>query len=188
MGRSVERAFEGSPSVTVVVSDPKRAIYSFRGGDVHNYLGAVGRAEQRRTLTTNFPLRRRGGVRLSTASPRTPSSDTRDRLQQVEPAPRAVRALLPCPGCPCPGAVGRSVTDPHQRETTRRWSTSPVPAGPSPDLAGRVVELVDHGEVVGADGAHAGAAGTSPFSSGLAATAPVSERFSSASVVIGAGA
>lgn len=38
----------------VMIGDPKQAIYSFRGGDIHAYLTAAGQATQRMTLTQNF--------------------------------------------------------------------------------------------------------------------------------------
>ncbi len=150
---ALSRAFEGSPSVTVVVGDPKQAIYSFRGGDVHNYLDAVGRAEQRRTLTTNF----RSDVAVVSALNRLAADAELGHpeivYEQVEPAPALSGRSLHVRGAPAPGLWVRSVTDPHQRETTKkvvdvsraRWTVAE-------DLAGRVVELVDHGEVVDADG------------------------------------
>lgn len=38
----------------MMIGDPKQAIYSFRGGDVFAYMGAVGEAEQRHTLIHNW--------------------------------------------------------------------------------------------------------------------------------------
>lgn len=38
----------------ILVGDPKQAIYAFRGGDIHTYLGAVDRAGTRLTLPTNW--------------------------------------------------------------------------------------------------------------------------------------
>lgn len=38
----------------VMIGDPKQAIYGFRGGDIHAYLGAAARATQRMSLTRNF--------------------------------------------------------------------------------------------------------------------------------------
>ena len=47
--------FGTSPSRLVLVGDPKQAIYSFRGGDVHTYLAAAADpAATTRTLATNF--------------------------------------------------------------------------------------------------------------------------------------
>lgn len=48
----VERAFGAPPTTLVLVGDPKQAIYSFRGADVHAYLAAA-RSSTRRHLSTN---------------------------------------------------------------------------------------------------------------------------------------
>ena len=48
----VRRAF--SPATLVLIGDPKQAIYSFRGADVHTYLRAAGAATTRATLSVNW--------------------------------------------------------------------------------------------------------------------------------------
>ncbi len=48
----VRRAF--APATLVLIGDPKQAIYSFRGADVHTYLRAAGEATTRETLSTNW--------------------------------------------------------------------------------------------------------------------------------------
>ena len=48
----VRRAF--SPATLVLIGDPKQAIYSFRGADVHTYLRAAAEATARATLSTNW--------------------------------------------------------------------------------------------------------------------------------------
>lgn len=48
----VRRAF--SPATLVLIGDPKQAIYSFRGADVHTYLRAAAEATSHATLSTNW--------------------------------------------------------------------------------------------------------------------------------------
>ncbi|WP_151525781.1 UvrD-helicase domain-containing protein [Serinicoccus kebangsaanensis] len=50
----LDRAFSGHARATVLIGDPKQAIYAFRGGDVPTYLTAAGTADDRRTLPRNF--------------------------------------------------------------------------------------------------------------------------------------
>lgn len=48
----LRRAFDGLP--LYLIGDPKQAIYSFRGADVHAYLDAQSEADRRFTLGTNW--------------------------------------------------------------------------------------------------------------------------------------
>ena len=50
----LQRAFRGPDSTLVLIGDPKQAIYSFRGADVHAYLEAVTEADAKFTLPTNW--------------------------------------------------------------------------------------------------------------------------------------
>ena len=50
----LQRAFADKETTLVLIGDPKQAIYSFRGADVHTYLDAVGRASTVATLDTNW--------------------------------------------------------------------------------------------------------------------------------------
>ena len=50
----VKEAFGSGSTTLVVIGDPKQAIYSFRGGDVHCYLDATASADERFTLTENW--------------------------------------------------------------------------------------------------------------------------------------
>ncbi len=50
----LERAFAVEGTRLVLIGDPKQAIYTFRGADVHAYLGALGRATTVRTLDVNW--------------------------------------------------------------------------------------------------------------------------------------
>ncbi|MET7772169.1 UvrD-helicase domain-containing protein [Nocardia sp. NPDC005366] len=49
----LRRSFHGH-TTTVLVGDPKQAIYAFRGAEVISYLDAVAHADSRRDLTTNW--------------------------------------------------------------------------------------------------------------------------------------
>jgi exodeoxyribonuclease V beta subunit len=50
----VKVAFGAAGTTLVVIGDPKQAIYSFRGGDVHCYLDATASATARFTLVENW--------------------------------------------------------------------------------------------------------------------------------------
>ena len=50
----VKNAFGTGGTVLVLIGDPKQAIYSFRGGDVHSYLEAARLASNRFTLSENW--------------------------------------------------------------------------------------------------------------------------------------
>ncbi|MBF6023201.1 exodeoxyribonuclease V subunit beta [Lysobacter niastensis] len=55
-----ERVFghdEAGPAALFLIGDPKQAIYRFRGGDVHTYLAAAGRALPSPPLDRNFRSR-----------------------------------------------------------------------------------------------------------------------------------
>lgn len=51
--RVLDRAFAGT-STLVLIGDPKQAIYAFRGGDIHTYLGAADSAGDKQTMGTNW--------------------------------------------------------------------------------------------------------------------------------------
>ena len=50
----VKNAFGTGATILVLIGDPKQAIYSFRGGDVHSYLEAAHLASKRFTLSENW--------------------------------------------------------------------------------------------------------------------------------------
>ncbi len=52
---AIGRDVDGTPrGLTVLIGDPKQAIYRFRGGDLDAYLAAIASATQRLTLATNY--------------------------------------------------------------------------------------------------------------------------------------
>jgi exodeoxyribonuclease V beta subunit len=46
--------FSQPPHLLAMIGDPKQAIYGFRGADLHSYLQAVERADDKTTLTRNW--------------------------------------------------------------------------------------------------------------------------------------
>jgi exodeoxyribonuclease V beta subunit len=80
-------AFAVPGATLVLIGDPKQAIYSFRGADVHAYLDAVAASDDKRTLPVNWrsdgPLLRALDTLLDGAT----FGDPRIAYLQVRPAP-----------------------------------------------------------------------------------------------------
>ncbi|UDY34764.1 UvrD-helicase domain-containing protein [Dermatobacter hominis] len=156
--RALTTAFQGSSSLLVVVGDPKQAIYSFRGGDVYNYLEAVELADDRRSLDTNH--RSDGSVVTAMNLMSAGASLGHERIVYEpvrSPEELAGRSLV-LDGRPVPGLWVRSVTDPEQpRNKNGTFSAERARRTIREDLANQVAVLLDGAGVVrasdGADGA-----------------------------------
>ncbi len=138
-------------SLLVVVGDPKQAIYSFRGGDVHNYLAAVDSADDRRSLVTNF--RSDGAVvtAMNRLSAGTELGHPDIVYTPVESPPALAARSLQLDGAAVPGLWVRSVTHPDQpRNSTGAKAVKADLARRTikEDLANHVVRLLDGGRIV----------------------------------------
>jgi exodeoxyribonuclease V beta subunit len=142
----------GSGSVLVLVGDPKQAIYSFRGADVHTYLDAVDDQApgQRTSLAVNWRsdadvLTSLGavfeGVTFGSGIPFVP----------VEPAPanrqRRIRRLRgsPVPGLDLRMAIGPGIE--RQKRNDRLVIKGGADRAVATDLVTQVRSLLDEGEL-----------------------------------------
>jgi exodeoxyribonuclease V beta subunit len=84
-----ERVFgSGDEPALFLIGDPKQAIYRFRGGDVHTYLGAAERAQRAPGLDRNFRSRPSLLRAIATLYERAGDAafvDERIRFRDVEP-------------------------------------------------------------------------------------------------------
>jgi exodeoxyribonuclease V beta subunit len=96
----LHRAFADPDATLVLIGDPKQAIYSFRGADVHAYLDAVDAAGTRRDLRTNWrsdgPLLEALDTLLTGAT----FGDPRIDYRSVRPAPAHQQPRLAGAGAP----------------------------------------------------------------------------------------
>ncbi|MGZ4726688.1 MAG: UvrD-helicase domain-containing protein [Acidimicrobiales bacterium] len=125
-------AFGAPPSRLVIVGDPKQAIYSFRGGDVHTYLGAAtDPAATTRTLATNW--RSDGAVvqAMNGMCDGLVLGDEGIAFHRVEVDPgHARRRLVAADGSGIAPVSVRLVTDPG----LDRLASGAVAVGPARDL------------------------------------------------------
>lgn len=152
--RALTTAFDGSSTVVVVVGDPKQSVYGFRGGDVHNYLAALGRSRRCR-LDTNF----RSDVAVIEAMNAMWTGVTLGHddiaYEPVRSAPHLAGRSLELDGSPVPGLWIRSVTHPDQpraKSGARSLVAGDARSTIDDDLANNVVALLDGGEVRSPDG------------------------------------
>ena len=61
----IDRAFSGHATVSILIGDPKQAIYAFRGGDIVTYLHAAETAGERRDVRHQLAQRRAAGRQSS---------------------------------------------------------------------------------------------------------------------------
>jgi len=137
----------------VLVGDPKQAIYSFRGANVHTYLDAVadGDETQRRSLGTNW----RSDAAVLDATrlllEGTTYGDDEIRFQAVQPAPvNEARRLRTAQGVPLPALSLRLALDPKLTRSTRKPQDIYVEQAEGAiygDLVVRVRELLDSAHV-----------------------------------------
>ena len=117
-------------SLLVVVGDPKQAIYSFRGGDVHNYLAAVDSADDRRSLVTNF--RSDGSVvtAMNLLAEGAELGHPDIVYTPVQTPPSLAARSLQLDGAAVPGLWVRSVTHPDRAEDSVSMSKIATPPAP----------------------------------------------------------
>ncbi len=147
--------FGEAPAKLVIVGDPKQAIYSFRGGDVHTYLGAAADpTATTRTLATNW---RSDGVVVDAMNGLCDGwvlGDESIAFHRVEADPgHAHRHLVSADGSPIAPIAVRLVTDPAlERLTAGTVAVGPVKDLIAEDLAHQVAELLaDASIAVGAE-------------------------------------
>ncbi|HTM69480.1 MAG TPA: exodeoxyribonuclease V subunit beta, partial [Luteimonas sp.] len=119
-------AADGSAPALFLVGDPKQAIYGFRGGDVHTYLGARGTAEEAPPLAHNF--RSRPAVleaigALYDQAGEEAFVDPRIRFRAVEPGGTRTDADFQRGGAPAPALTLWRAPDPKpdDKGETKPW-------------------------------------------------------------------
>ena len=142
----LRRAFHGSTTL-VLIGDPKQAIYAFRGAEVHSYLDAVGEADRKQALGTNWRtddglLRALhhlyGGAALGHPFIRVHPVDALHReARLVGAAPLRLRVL----GRTGAGPLGRAGFP----------AVGPLRARVAEDVAADLVRLLDSGAVLRVD-------------------------------------
>jgi exodeoxyribonuclease V beta subunit len=144
--------FGAPPSTLVIVGDPKQAIYSFRGGDVHTYLRAADDpAAVTRTLDTNWRSDRAVVEAMNGLCAGLELGDAGIAFHRVHHAPgQAGRALVGADGSPLAPISVRLATDP----AIPRVKGGKVGVGSARelielDLAAQVAELLADARVVG---------------------------------------
>ena len=135
----------------VIVGDPKQAIYSFRGADVHTYTSAVADRPglERRSLATNW---RSDGVFLSALDTLFAGSTLGDAAiayTPVEPADaHRHRRLVRTDGGQVEPLVLRLAIGPGlDRNKSGLVSTDDARLAIWSDLATQVIDLLDHGRI-----------------------------------------
>ncbi len=146
--------FGEAPSRMVIVGDPKQAIYSFRGGDVHTYLGAAADpTATTRTLATNW--RSDGAVvdAMNGLCDGWVLGDDGIAFHRVAVDPgHALRRLVGADGADIAPVSVRLVTDPGlERLAAGTVAVGPVKDLIAEDLADQVAELLADASI--ADGA-----------------------------------
>jgi exodeoxyribonuclease V beta subunit len=145
----LRRAFADPAAVLVLIGDPKQAIYSFRGADVHAYLDAVAAARTRRDLRTNWRSDGPLLTALDTLLTGGTFGDPRIDYRTVRPAPDHEAPRLTGAGAPL---RLRCVPRSHRL----RASSGDITAGAArqhiaADVAARAVELLTTGATIRRD-------------------------------------
>ena len=103
-----------APAALFLIGDPKQAIYSFRGGDVHTYLQAEDVAARAPPLDRNFRSRPAVLNALDALYAQAGGAafvDTRIRFQPVRPGGQRHDAAFQRDGAPAPGLVVRVLAE-----------------------------------------------------------------------------
>lgn len=135
----------------VLVGDPKQAIYSFRGGDIHTYLAAA-RDAPRMMLATN---RRSDGAVLAAMNALCDGwvlGAEGITYQPVRSSPEhADRRLVDGEGVPLPAVDVRCIVDPSLPRNSRGMETDAARRACIDDLVQRISGLLDGRARVGDD-------------------------------------
>ena len=144
----------GEPESTtslVLVGDPKQAIYSFRGADIHTYLDAVhseGNAVAKRSLTTNW---RSDGAMLSaleTLLDGVSFGASTIGFSPVSPSPdHASMRIRNTAGDPIPALSIRLAVGDDIERNTRGIVTEPARDAVFNDLVGHINHLLAEGSI-----------------------------------------
>ncbi len=147
--RILRAAFGAAPSRLVLVGDPKQAIYAFRGGDVHAYLGAT-RGATRRALSESWradqPLL--DGLDAFFDGAWLGGPELAHRALHARPGAQERRLLGPQAGAPLTvrvldrsrDLVARTPSGFAKKDSTRRFLAA--------DVAGEAVRLLGSGTTV----------------------------------------
>lgn len=140
-----ERVFgprSAAPSGLFLIGDPKQAIYGFRGGDVHTYLGAAAQAEAAPPLEHNF--RSRPSLLAAVAALYAQAGaaafvDERIRFREVAPGGAVADADLLRDGAIAPALTLRRLPAPEDGRKKAEWN-----AGESREQAARACVAAIH--------------------------------------------
>ncbi|HEY5782820.1 MAG TPA: UvrD-helicase domain-containing protein, partial [Lysobacter sp.] len=122
-----ERVFgtgEADAPALFLIGDPKQAIYRFRGGDVHTYLGAAERAQRAPALDRNFrsrPSLLRAVAALYDRAGESAFVDERIRFRDVEPGGAVRDADFQRDGRTAPALVVCSLPAPDDGRKKPQW-------------------------------------------------------------------
>lgn len=152
---ALSTAFQGPGSTLILVGDPKQAIYSFRGGDVHNYLKAVEAADDQRTLGVNYRSDTSVVRAMNLLGEGLTLGHDQIQYRRVSTPDHLAHRALQVDGRTVPGLWVRSVTHPDQpRGSKHPHSVSAAEARRAirEDLANQVARLLDLATVTDRDG------------------------------------
>ncbi|RDZ26633.1 exodeoxyribonuclease V subunit beta [Lysobacter silvisoli] len=116
----------GSSPMLFLIGDPKQAIYGFRGGDVHTYLAAAGRAEPAPALERNFRSRPRLLRAVQSLYDRAGDAafvDARIRFLRVQPGGAVADTALLRNGRIAPALTLRQLPPPDDGRGKAQWGS-----------------------------------------------------------------
>lgn len=108
-----------------LIGDPKQAIYRFRGGDVHTYLGAASKADAAPALSHNFrsrPAVLRAIAALYARAGSEAFVDARIRFPEVQAGGRVGDGDFVRHDCNAPALTVRVLPPPQDERRSPHWS------------------------------------------------------------------